>query len=146
MLLFESRLRRKQTHIANILSQRELIIVRQQKLIDALSSRLVDHGYGLDVDTGGSGNYTDFDSLNDSDSAVVLEDIDSDCNSSFIGHRRKANGGSGIDVTIVRSISDAIDTNLNKYSVNNGRRSNCFLRRPEVLGKIININRPWAHT
>lgn len=136
LLLLESRLRRKQKHVANILSQRELTVLRQQKIIDALSSRLVDHGLDSVDPTGGSGHYTDFDSLNDSDSAVVLEDIDSDCNSSFIGQRRKASSGSGIDVTIVRSISDAIET---KYSVGNARRSNCFLRRPDILETVYSV-------
>lgn len=136
LLLLESRLRRKQKHIASILGQRDLTMIRQQKLIDALSSRLVDHGLDT-VDPAGSGHYTDFDSLNDSDSAVVLEDIDSDCNSSIIGHRRRTScGSSGIDVTIVRSISDAIET---KYTVGNARRSNCFLRRPDILETVYSV-------
>lgn len=128
LLLLESRLKRKQKHIANVLCQRELTIMRQQKIIDALSSRLVDHGLDS-VDPG----YTDFDSLNDSDSAVVLEDIDSDCNSSLV-IRRKSSGG---DVTIVRSISDAIETNNMKYT--GPRRSNCFLRRPDILETVYSV-------
>lgn len=128
LLLLESRLRRKQKQIANVLCQREVTILRQQKIIDALSSRLVDHG----LDTC-EPNYADFDSLNDSDSAVVLEDIDSDCNSSFVIRRK----GSGGDVTIVRSISDAIETNL-KYS-GGARRSNCFLRRPDILETVYSV-------
>lgn len=134
LLLLESRLKRKQKQISNILCQRELTIMRQQKLIDALSSRLVDHG----LDTCEPG-YADFDSLNDSDSAVVLEDIDSDCNSSFVFRRKSSGGG---DVTIVRSISDAIETNL-KYSGGGGgggaRRSNCFLRRPDILETVYSV-------
>lgn len=128
LLLLESRLKRKQKQVAGIICQRELTIMRQQKIIDALSSRLVDHGLdNLDA------TYTDFDSLNDSDSAVVLEDIDSDCNSSFI--MRRKSGGS--DVTIVRSISDAIETNMNKYS--GARRTNCFLRRPDILETVYSV-------
>lgn len=130
LLLLESRLKRKQKHIANILCQRELTIMRQQKIIDALSSRLVDHG----LDSVDPGGYTDFDSLNDSDSAVVLEDIDSDCNSSLV-IRRKSSGGDG--VTIVRSISDAIETNNLKYT--GPRRSNCFLRRPDILETVYSV-------
>ncbi|XP_055372188.1 probable serine/threonine-protein kinase DDB_G0282963 [Condylostylus longicornis] len=141
LLLLESRLKRKQKQIASIICQRELTILRQQKLIDALSSRLVDHGLET-IDPG----YTDFDSLNDSDSAVVLEDIDSDCyNSTALISRRKGSCGSGSGggstssdgVTIVRSISDAIESNLNKYS--RSMRSNCFLRRPEVLETVYSV-------
>lgn len=132
LILLESRLKRKQKQIANMLYQRELTIMRQQKLIEALSNRLVDHG----IDTM-EPMYADFDSLNDSDSAVVLdhvlEDIDSDCNSSYIMRRRSGSGG---DVTIVRSISDAIETNL-KYS--STRRSNCYLRRPDILETVYSV-------
>lgn len=128
LLLLESRLKRKQKQIAGIICHRELTILRQQKIIDTLSSRLVDHGLDtLDP------SYTDFDSLNDSDSAVVLEDIDSDCNSSF-SIRRKGSCG---DVTVVRSISDAIETNMNKYG--GTRRSNCFLRRPDILETVYSV-------
>ncbi|XP_055853300.1 uncharacterized protein LOC129917023 [Episyrphus balteatus] len=128
LLLLESRLKRKQKQIAGIICHRELTILRQQKIIDTLSSRLVDHGLDtLDP------SYTDFDSLNDSDSAVVLEDIDSDCNSSF-SMRRKGSCG---DVTVVRSISDAIETNMNKYG--GARRSNCFLRRPDILETVYSV-------
>lgn len=129
LILLESRLKRKQKQIANMLYQRELTILRQQKLIEALSNRLVDHG----IDTM-EPPYADFDSLNDSDSAVVLDiDIDSDCNSSYITRRRSGSGG---DVTIVRSISDAIETNL-KYS--STRRSNCYLRRPDILETVYSV-------
>lgn len=129
LILLESRLKRKQKQIANMLYQRELTIMRQQKLIEALSNRLVDHG----IDTMDP-IYADFDSLNDSDSAVVLDiDIDSDCNSSYITRRRSGSGG---DVTIVRSISDAIETNL-KYS--STRRSNCYLRRPDILETVYSV-------
>lgn len=154
LLLLESRLKRKQKQISNILCQRELIILRQQKLIDALSSRLVDHG--LDSIDPGGGN-TDFDSLNDSDSAVVLEDIDSDYySSSMVLRRNSYSGGSGCissygcnsfdsicnksypttDVTVMRSISDAIETNL-KYSIT--KRSTYFLRRPDMLETVYSV-------
>lgn len=133
LLLLESRLKRKQKHISTLLGQRELTILRQQKLIDALSSRLVDHGLdACDPTYFGGVGYADFDSLNDSDSAVVLEEIDSDCNSSLV-IRRKSGAG---DVTIVRSISDAIETNL-KYAGN--RRSNCYLRRPDILETVYSV-------
>lgn len=106
-----------------------MTIYRQQRIIDSLSSRLVENGMldpnSLDVTT------TDFDSLNDSDSAVVLEDIDSDFNMGFGLKRRSSN-----EITIMRSISDAIDPNL-KYG--NTRRSNCFLRRPDVLETVYSV-------
>ncbi|CAO1385221.1 unnamed protein product [Diamesa tonsa] len=122
LLLLESRLIRKQKQISNILYQRELTIYRQQKIIEALSSRLIDHG----IDTALEGTYTDFDSLNDSDSAVVLEDIDSDCNSSIIMKRKSSNN----DVTVARSISDAIQM---------PRRANCYLRRPDILETVYSV-------
>lgn len=106
-----------------------MTIYRQQRIIESLSSRLIDHGIldpnSLDVTT------TDFDSLNDSDSAVVLEDIDSDFNSGFGLKRRSSN-----EITIMRSISDAIDPSL-KYG--NTRRSTCFLRRPDVLETVYSV-------
>lgn len=119
---------RKQKQISHFLGQKDVIIMRQQKIIDALSSRLIDHG----IDPSETNGYNDFDSLNDSDSAVVLEDIDSDCNSSTISRRKPGSS----DVTIIRSISDAIETNL-KYS--NARRSNCFLRRPDILETVYSV-------
>ncbi|XP_053663101.1 uncharacterized protein LOC128712231 [Anopheles marshallii] len=150
LLLLESRIMRKQKQVSNVIYQRELTIYRQQKIIETLSSRLIDHGImdvGMDapgMHTGSNSN--DFDSLNDSDSAVVLEDVDSDCNSSIYFGGSISGGGSlksrcgsnkmTNDVTIVRSISDAIETNL-KY--NNTRRSNCFLRRPEILETVYSV-------
>uniref|UniRef100_A0A6E8VY43 Uncharacterized protein n=1 Tax=Anopheles coluzzii TaxID=1518534 RepID=A0A6E8VY43_ANOCL len=153
LLLLESRIMRKQKQVSNVIYQRELTIYRQQRIIETLSSRLIDHGImdvGMDapMHAGGSGNSNDFDSLNDSDSAVVLEDVDSDCNSSIYfggGGGSSISGGGSLksrsckmtnDVTIVRSISDAIETNL-KY--NNTRRSNCFLRRPEILETVYSV-------
>lgn len=121
LLLLESSLIRKKKQIANILYQRELTIYRQQKIIETLRQSLIDHGIEMAIE----GN-TDFDSLNDSDSAVVLEDIDSDCNSSIIMKRKSGNN----DVTIVRSISDAIQM---------PRRTNCYLRRPDILETVYSV-------
>lgn len=139
---------RKQKQVSNVLYQRELTIYRQQKIIETLSSRLIDHGIidvVMDPSIGlgnSNNNSNDFDSLNDSDSAVVLEDVDSDCNSSIYfggGSLKSRCGGNKMnnDVTIVRSISDAIETTNLKY--NNTRRSNCFLRRPEVLETVYSV-------
>uniref|UniRef100_A0A1A9W3W7 Uncharacterized protein n=1 Tax=Glossina brevipalpis TaxID=37001 RepID=A0A1A9W3W7_9MUSC len=138
LLLLESRLKRKQKQIASLLNHREMTIQRQQKIIDTLSSRLVDHG----LETIEASYATELDSLNDSDSAVVLEDIDSDSNVTLIGNRRRSSGNIGSNmtsdgITIVRSISDAIETNLTKYGV--ARRNNCFLRRPEILETVYSV-------
>ncbi|XP_055636727.1 uncharacterized protein LOC129775715 [Toxorhynchites rutilus septentrionalis] len=149
LLLLESRIMRKQKQVSGVLYQRELTIYRQQKIIETLSSRLIDHGIidvVMDPSLGlnnNNNNSNDFDSLNDSDSAVVLEDVDSDCNSSIYfgggGSLKSRCGGAKVnnDVTIVRSISDAIETTNLKY--NNTRRSNCFLRRPEVLETVYSV-------
>uniref|UniRef100_A0A182QRV0 Uncharacterized protein n=1 Tax=Anopheles farauti TaxID=69004 RepID=A0A182QRV0_9DIPT len=150
LLLLESRIMRKQKQVSNVIYQRELTIYRQQRIIETLSSRLIDHGImdvGMDAPMHSGSNSNDFDSLNDSDSAVVLEDVDSDCNSSIYFGGGSISGGGNLksrcgsnkmtnDVTIVRSISDAIETNL-KY--NNTRRSNCFLRRPEILETVYSV-------
>ncbi|XP_045453148.1 uncharacterized protein LOC123662337 [Melitaea cinxia] len=141
LLLFESRLVRKQKEITNMLALRETIIMKQQKVIETLQTKLLDNGIDTSQtipdfrdmlqDTQITG---DFDSLNDSDSAVIMEDVDSDCsNLPHVPRFRSANPDS---VTIVRSISDAIDPNL-KYSV--VRRSNGFLRRPEILETVYSV-------
>ncbi|XP_034667839.1 uncharacterized protein LOC117901255 [Drosophila subobscura] len=136
LLLLESRLKRKQKQISSLLNHRELTIARQQKVIDTLSSRLVDHG----LETIDASYANELDSLNDSDSAVVLEDIDSD-STMTLGTRRRSSGGGGVlgsdGITIVRSISDAIETNLNKYGA--ARRNNCFLRRPDILETVYSV-------
>lgn len=137
LLLLESRLKRKQKQIASLLSHREVTIQRQQKIIDTLSTRLVDHG----LESIEASYANELDSLNDSDSAVVLEDIDSD-SAMTLGTRRKSSGGLGgvlgsDGITIVRSISDAIETNLNKYGA--ARRNNCYLRRPDILETVYSV-------
>ncbi|KRT86623.1 hypothetical protein AMK59_2751 [Oryctes borbonicus] len=134
LLLFESRLIRKQKDISTMLNLRENIIHRQQRIIESLTNRLIDNGLEPphadlnELDT----NILDLDSLNDSDSAVVMEDIDSDSN---ITHLPRFRSGGADSVTVVRSISDAIDPNL-KYNV---RRSNGFLRRPEILETVYSV-------
>lgn len=92
---------------------------------------------------------TDLDSLNDSDSAVVLDDIDLDWASTTSGMRRDSNGaaqphingggGGSEGVTIVRSISDAIDTNYKATHGAGGKRGSCFLRRPEILETVYSV-------
>ncbi|KAF5280682.1 hypothetical protein FQA39_LY05330 [Lamprigera yunnana] len=134
LLLFESRLIRKQKDISTLLNHRENIIHRQQKVIETLANRLVDNGLELphndlvEWDT----NLLDLESLNDSDSAVIMEDVDSDSNVTHIPRFRSTNADG---VTVVRSVSDAIDPNL-KYTT---RRSNGFLRRPEILETVYSV-------
>lgn len=72
------------------------------------------------------------DSLNDSDSAVVLDEVDLDWSLTGVG----CGGGSGPDVTIVRSISDAIETSYKGYGT---RRGSSFLRRPEILETVYSV-------
>ncbi|CAB3221647.1 unnamed protein product [Arctia plantaginis] len=140
LLLFESRLVRKQKEINSMLALRETIIMKQQKVIESLQSKLLDNGIEITQnipdfrdmlqDTHITG---DFDSLNDSDSAVIMEDVDFDSSNTPVPRFRSTNPDS---VTIVRSISDAIDPNL-KYSII--RRSNGFLRRPEILETVYSV-------
>lgn len=118
LLLFESRLCRKQHDISILLAQRESVIVKQQRIIKQLQTRLSDAG----VDWADENN---LDSLNDSDSAVIMEDDDFRPNTSE-------------GVTVIRSISDALETPAsNKYS--SLRRSNGFLRRPEILETVYSV-------
>ncbi|XP_017775678.1 PREDICTED: uncharacterized protein LOC108562017 [Nicrophorus vespilloides] len=128
LLLFESRLIRKQKDISVMLNHREVIIHRQQRIIETLTNRLIDNGLEppvsdlTELDT----NILDLESLNDSDSAVVMEE-DAEV------HIPKFRNSDSI--TVVRSISDAIDPNL-KYTI---RRSNGFLRRPEILETVYSV-------
>jgi hypothetical protein len=112
--------------------------MRQQRAIQLLQQRLHDAGLDisnldlpqLDSPTG----ETNLDSLNDSDSAVIMEDnVGSDQDVMNMLPRFR----SGIDaVTIVRSVSDAVEPG-NKYS--SLRRSNGFLRRPEILETVYSV-------
>lgn len=130
LLLFESRLIRKQKEISAMLTLRENIIHRQQRMIETLTNRLVDNGLEVpqselaELET----TLPDLDSLNDSDSAVVMEDIDSDSNLNIPKFRT---GNS-----VMRSISDAIDPSLKYTSM---RRNNGFLRRPEILETVYSV-------
>lgn len=163
LILFESRLTKKQKQISLLLEQREQTILRQQKFINVLCNQLTENGLevpdwpamkmvgrcnsnssgqsgggggGVSGITSGGVILNFLDSLNDSDSAVVLDDIDSDCNSNSITFLKR---NKPLDVTVCRSISDAIETNLliNKYS--SGRRSNCFLKRPDILETVYSV-------
>jgi len=138
LILFESRLCRKQKNISALLTQRETVILRQQRAIQLLQQRLSDAGLDtihldlpqFDSPTG----ETNLDSLNDSDSAVIMEDnVNSDQDVMSMLPRFR----SGIDaVTVVRSVSDAIEPG-NKYSVL--RHSEGFLRRPEILETVYSV-------
>lgn len=136
LLLFEARLIRKQKDISNLLSQRDVVIARQQQALHLLQHRLTEAGiesplpdvscFVIDSPTGD----TNLDSLNDSDSAVVLEES-TDHEPNIPRFR------SGSDsVTIIRSVSDAVEPGGKYYSL---RRSNGFLRRPEVLETVYSV-------
>lgn len=73
LLLFESRLCRKQKEIEANLLQREAIILRQQRVIRQLQSRLNERSTGT-RDSPTCDALDRLDSLGDSDSAVVLEE------------------------------------------------------------------------
>ncbi|KAL1138792.1 hypothetical protein AAG570_008854, partial [Ranatra chinensis] len=111
LLLFEARLCRKQREIGVLLSQREAVIAKQAKTIKQLQNRL-----GIEP----SEETTNVDSLNDSDSAVIMEEEDT-----------------GPTVRrVARSVSDLMEPQ-GKYSPL--RRSNGFLRRPEVLETVYSV-------
>lgn len=73
LLLFESRLCRKQKEIESSLAQREAIIVRQQRVIRQLQNRIAEKNTGT-RDSPPCDALDRLDSLGDSDSAVVLEE------------------------------------------------------------------------
>jgi len=83
LLLFESRLSRKQRAIGELLDQREAVIDRQQHAIRCLHSRLADFGVTVAVtgcgggSGGGGGPTSDDGNVDDSDSAVIMEEDES---------------------------------------------------------------------
>lgn len=88
LLLFESRLSRKQRAIGELLDQRECVIERQQHAIRCLHSRLADFGVIVTGDCGGGGvcsrspgggggPTSDDGNVDDSDSAVIMEEDES---------------------------------------------------------------------
>lgn len=125
LLFLESRLIRKQKNISNILMQRETTIHRQQKIIDSLSNRLgicsVETN-SLDTDCDLKSEISSGDT-HDTDSAVVLED-GSDVDTAASTLRRKSFND------VARSISDVIQM---------PRRSNCYLRRPDILETVYSV-------
>ncbi|XP_008212386.1 uncharacterized protein LOC100121619 isoform X1 [Nasonia vitripennis] len=151
LLLFESRLCRKQKEIEANLAQREAIILRQQRVIRQLQNKLrlvgeyqQSKGTGAGGSTPGSAQTRTrdsppccdtldrLDSLGDSDSAVVLEEA-------FLDDPTPPRFRSNItDVTVIRSVSDAVEPANNKYCASS-RRSNGFLRRPEVLETVYSV-------
>lgn len=101
--------------------QRETTIHRQQKIIDSLSNRL-----GIcSVETNSLDTDCDLKSeiSGDTDSAVVLED-GSDVDTAASTLRRKSFND------VARSISDVIQM---------PRRSNCYLRRPDILETVYSV-------
>lgn len=85
LLLFESRLSRKQRAIGELLDQREAVIERQQHAIRCLHSRLADFGVTASMSgccgggsgDGGVGPTSDDGNVDDSDSAVIMEEDES---------------------------------------------------------------------
>ncbi|KAK2584142.1 hypothetical protein KPH14_006574 [Odynerus spinipes] len=130
LLLFESRLCRKQKEIEASLAQRESIILRQQRVIRQLQSRLAERRDGTGTRDSPPCDALDrLDSLGDSDSAVVLEEATDDP----APPRFRSNI---TDVTVIRSVSDAVEPS-SKYS--SMRRCNGFLRRPEILETVYSV-------
>ncbi|KAK0083773.1 hypothetical protein PV325_008231 [Microctonus aethiopoides] len=128
LLLFESRLCRKQKEIESSLAQREAIIVRQQRVIRQLQNRIAEKNTGT-RDSPPCDALDRLDSLGDSDSAVVLEESADDPTPP----RFRSNI---TDITVIRSVSDAVEPS-SKYS--SMRRSNGFLRRPEILETVYSV-------
>ncbi|XP_043274741.1 U1 small nuclear ribonucleoprotein 70 kDa isoform X2 [Venturia canescens] len=128
LLLFESRLCRKQKEIEASLAQREAIILRQQRVIRQLQSRLAERSSST-RDSPPCDALDRLDSLGDSDSAVVLEEAADDP----APPRFRSNI---TDVTVIRSVSDAVEPS-SKYS--SMRRSNGYLRRPEILETVYSV-------
>ncbi|XP_008557797.1 uncharacterized protein LOC103578465 [Microplitis demolitor] len=128
LFLFESRLCRKQKEIEASLTQREAIILKQQRVIRQLQNRLAEKSLGT-RESPPCDALDRLDSLGDSDSAVVLEETGYDP----VPPRFRSNI---TDVTVIRSVSDAVEPS-NKYS--SMRRSNGFLRRPEVLETVYSV-------
>ncbi|XP_015181009.1 PREDICTED: uncharacterized protein LOC107068785 isoform X2 [Polistes dominula] len=129
LFLFESRLCRKQKEIEANLVQRESIILRQQRVIRQLQSRLADRSGTGTRDSPPYDALDRLDSLGDSDSAVVLEEAADDP----APPRFRSNI---TDVTVIRSVSDAVEPS-SKYS--SMRRCNGFLRRPEILETVYSV-------
>ncbi|XP_049781672.1 homeotic protein female sterile [Schistocerca cancellata] len=159
LILFESRLCRKQKDLGNLLAQRDTIIARQQRTIQVLRSRLADAGLDCCESPPPGEASTNLDSLNDSDSAVIMEEGDGETSSAHghghghgpsahahghghgqVGaghawHHGRYAGRSGGAVAVVRSVSDALEQP--KYP--SLRRSNGFLRRPEILETVYSV-------
>ncbi|XP_014608129.1 PREDICTED: uncharacterized protein LOC106788924 isoform X2 [Polistes canadensis] len=129
LFLFESRLCRKQKEIEANLVQRESIILRQQRVIRQLQSRLAERSGTGTRDSPPYDALDRLDSLGDSDSAVVLEEAADDP----APPRFRSNI---TDVTVIRSVSDAVEPS-SKYS--SMRRCNGFLRRPEILETVYSV-------
>ncbi|KAJ8680831.1 hypothetical protein QAD02_016618 [Eretmocerus hayati] len=148
LLLFESRLCRKQKEIEACLAQRETIILRQQRVIKQLQNKLRLATNGEDIGKGGQTGlnscrddsppccdvFDRLDSLGDSDSAVVLEEA-------FLDDPMPPRFRSNItDVTVIRSVSDAVEpASSSKYGSSTRRSCNGLLRRPEVLETVYSV-------
>lgn len=144
LMLLKARLVRKQKDIGKMLSQREAVIARQQRTIQLLQSRLQEAGVemthaDLDSPTG----ETNLDSLNDSDSAVIMEDGPGSDHEHGVFPRFRHHGEGGVPVA--RSVSDAVESPSAKWRQqqfsSQPQRGNGFnfLRRPEVLETVYSV-------
>lgn len=127
LLLFESRLCKKQKEIEASLSQRESIILRQQKVIRQLQNRLAERSTSI-RDSPPCDALDRLDSLGDSDSAVVLEETADDpappryaflrCSIFYIFHvGTKAFIISSMFIEMVKQRKKYIDTNSNIFEL-----------------------------
>ncbi|KAL7300811.1 hypothetical protein TKK_0006377 [Trichogramma kaykai] len=165
LLLFESRLCRKQKEIEASLAQRESIILRQQKVIKQLQSKLRIACNELLVNNNnhhGSSNSASMKQSADTASLLLLQQTmmrDSSasppCCDAFDRLDSLGDSDSAVvleeafsddltpprfrsnytDVTLIRSVSDAVEPKYNLSS----RRSNGLLRRPEVLETVYSV-------
>ncbi|KAK3928825.1 Serine/threonine-protein kinase N1 [Frankliniella fusca] len=142
LMLLKARLVRKQKDIGRMLAQREAVIQRQARTIQLLQTRLQEAGLDLAAhgDLDSPTGETNLDSLNDSDSAVIMEDG----HGSDQEHPVYLRGGGGAGGTpVARSVSDAVESPTTKWRQQQYQRTNnCsfnYLRRPEVLETVYSV-------
>ncbi|XP_034233955.1 uncharacterized protein LOC117640987 [Thrips palmi] len=143
LMLLKARLVRKQKDIGKMLVQREAVIQRQQRTIHLLQSRLQEAGVDAAADLDSPTGETNLDSLNDSDSAVIMEDGPGSDHEHSVYPRFRHYGEGG--VTVARSVSDAVESPTAKWRQqqfqSQPQRGNGFnfLRRPEVLETVYSV-------
>lgn len=121
--MFEAKLYRKQKEIGTLLAQHDIVINKQQQTIKFLQTQLNEAGLKSIEDKFIPDNITD------SDSAVIMDDDES------FTYYRPNNPNS---ITVARSISDVIQQS-NSCKILTLRRSNGYLRRPEILETVYSV-------